>query len=156
MQKITLFLWFDDNAEEAIKFYTSLFKNSKIHSMSHYGGGPMKGKVMAAQFSLEGQEFMAMDAGPEFKFTEAISLFVDCKSQKEVDELWAKLTADGGKESQCGWLKDKYGMSWQIIPSKLRELLFDKDPERAKRVLDAMLRMKKIVIKDLEKAYQQQ
>jgi len=154
MQKITTFLWFDDDAEEAMKFYTSIFKNSKILSTSRYPEGtPGKaGTVMTGTFQLEGQEFMALNAGPEFKFTEAISLFVSCENQQEVDDLWNKLTADGGEESQCGWLKDKFGLSWQIIPKQLGEMLGDKDPAKAKRALDAMLQMHKIDIKTLERA----
>ena len=154
MQKITTFLWFDDDAEEAMKFYTSIFKNSKILSTSRYPeGSPGKeGTVMTGTFQLEGQEFMALNAGPEFKFTEAISLFVNCETQQEVDDLWAKLTANGGEESQCGWLKDKFGLSWQIIPKQLGEMLGDKDPAKAKRALDAMLQMRKIDIKAIERA----
>lgn len=154
MQKITTFLWFDDDAEEAMKFYTSIFKNSKILSTSRYPEGTpgTAGTVMTGTFQLEGQEFMALNAGPEFKFTEAISLFVNCENQQEVDDLWTKLTADGGEESQCGWLKDKFGLSWQIIPKQLGEMLGDKDPAKAKRALDAMLQMHKIDIKTLERA----
>ena len=154
MQKITTFLWFDDDAEEAMKFYTSLFKNSKILSTSRYpeGSPGNAGTLMTGTFQLEGQEFMALNAGPEFKFTEAISLFVNCETQQEVDDLWAKLTADGGEESQCGWLKDKFGLSWQIIPKQLGEMLGDKDPAKAKRALDAMLQMRKIDIKAIERA----
>ncbi len=154
MQKITTFLWFDDDAEEAMKFYTSLFKNSKILSTSRYPeGSPGKaGALMTGTFQLEGQEFMALNAGPEFKFTEAISLFVNCETQQEVDDLWTKLTADRGEESQCGWLKDKFGLSWQIIPKQLGEMLGDKDPAKAKRAMDAMLKMRKIDIKTIERA----
>ena len=154
MQKITTFLWFDDDAEEAMKFYTSLFKNSKILSTSRYpeGSPGNAGTLMTGTFQLEGQEFMALNAGPEFKFTEAISLFVNCETQQEVDDLWAKLTADGGEESQCGWLKDKFGLSWQIIPKQLGEMLGDKDPAKAKRAMDAMLKMRKIDIKAIERA----
>ena len=154
MQKITTFLWFDDDAEEAMKFYTSLFKNSKILSTSRYpeGSPGNAGTLMTGTFQLEGQEFMALNAGPEFKFTEAISLFVNCETQQEVDDLWAKLTADGGEESQCGWLKDKFGLSWQIIPKQLGEMLGDKDPAKAKRAMDAMLQMHKIDIKAIERA----
>src|SRR5215210_6987075 len=133
-QKIRTFLWFNDDLEEAAKFYVSIFKNSRMGEMQR---GP-DGKVVGGTFTLEGQEFMGLNGGPAFKFTEAISLFVDCKDQKEVDDLWAKLTA-GGEESRCGWLKDKFGLSWQIVPSVLGELLGDKDPARAKRALDAML-----------------
>ena len=153
MQKITPFLWFDDNAEEAINFYTSIFKNSKIIEMSRFppnGPGPA-GKLMSATFELEGQQFMALNGGPTFKFTEAISLFVDCKTQAEVDELWEKLSA-GGEKSQCGWLKDKFGVSWQIIPRTLGELLGDPDPAKAQRVMQAMLKMSKIDIKGLQQA----
>jgi len=157
MQKITPFLWFDNNAEEAINFYISIFKNSKILSITRYGeAGPgKKDTVMIATFQLEGQEFIALNGGPQFKFTEAISFSVDCKTQEEVDNFWKKLS-EGGEESQCGWLKDKYGLSWQIIPSILVELLQDKDPEKSKRVMNAMLQMKKIDIKTLKQAYDQQ
>ena|SRR5260221_368843 len=155
MQKITPFLWFDDKAEEAVNFYTSLFKNSKIVSMTRYPDDfpGMKGKVLTAVFELEGQEFMAIDGGPQFKFTEAISMYVHCQTQAEVDKLWEKLTADGGAESQCGWLKDKYRMSWQIIPDALGQMLSDKDPAKSGRVMQAMLKMHKIEIPVLEKAY---
>lgn len=154
MQKITTYLWFDDNAEEAMKFYVSLFKNSKILSTSRYPeGSPGKpGTLMTGQFQLDGQEFMALNGGPQFPFTEAISLLVNCEDQQEVDELWSKLTADGGQESQCGWLKDKFGVSWQIIPKQLGEMIGDKDPVKAKRAVDAMLQMKKIDIKAMERA----
>src|SRR2546430_31623 len=132
MQKITTFLWFDNQAEEAINFYTSIFKNSKVLSMSRYGeAGPgPKGQVMSATFQLEGQQFMALNGGPQYKFTEAISLYVDCKTQDEVDTLWSKLS-EGGEEGPCGWLKDKFGLSWQIVPSVLGELLSDPDPARS-------------------------
>ena len=154
MQKITPFLWFDDRAEEAMHFYTSIFKNSKIGSVSRYGeGGPgAKGKVMSATFELEGQEFFALNGGPQYSFTPAISFFVDCKTQAEVDELWEKLSA-GGEKSRCGWLKDKYGLSWQIIPSALSELMRDKDPAKARRVMEAMMKMSKIDIQGLRDAY---
>jgi len=145
MQKITTFLWFDNQAEEAAEFYTSVFKDSKINRVTH-----SQGKVLTVVFQLFGQEFIALNGGPLFKFTEAISLFVDCETQREVDYYWAKLS-DGGHE-QCGWLKDRYGLSWQIIPRRLMELLRDKDPERAKRVMQAMLQMKKIDIAGLEQA----
>ena len=156
MQKITTFLWFDNQAEEAINFYTSIFKNSKILSVSRYGeGGPgQPGTVMTATFQLEGQEFMALNGGPEFKFTEAISFFVTCQGQAEVDELWGKLSA-GGEEGQCGWLKDKFGVSWQIVPTALGELLGDKDAGKAAKVMQAMLQMKKIDIAGLKQAYEQ-
>src|SRR5882724_6712697 len=154
MQKITPFLWFDGKAEEAMNFYTSIFKNSKIGNITRYGdAGPgPKGSVMTATFQLEGQEFMALNGGPIFKFTEAISLFVNCKTQEEVDELWEKLAA-GGQKSQCGWLKDKFGLSWQITPTILAELYADKDPEKTKRVMQAMLQMTKLDIAELKRAY---
>lgn len=153
MQKITPFLWFDDKAEEAMNFYVSIFKNSKIGSVTRYGeAGPgPQGTVMTATFQLEGQEFIALNGGPHFKFTEAISFSVDCKSQEEVDELWEKLS-EGGQKSRCGWLKDKYGLSWQIVPTALNELLGDRDPEKSKRVMQAMLQMDKIEIKTLKQA----
>lgn len=151
MKKITPFLWFDNQAEEAMNFYISVFKNAKALNVSP---GP-NGVAQSVMFELEGQTFMAFNAGPEFKFNEAISFFVDCQTQAEVDELWQKLIADGGAESQCGWLKDKYGLSWQIIPAALGQLLGDPDPVKAKRVLDAMLKMRKIIIADLEAAYHQ-
>ena len=157
MQKITPFLWFDGKAEEAMNFYSSIFKNSKIGRITRYGdAGPgPKGAVMSATFQLDGQEFMALNGGPQFKFTEAISFFVNCETQEEVDELWEKLS-EGGQKSRCGWLKDKYGLSWQIIPSALGEMLGDKDPEKSQRVMKAMLQMDKIDIKGLEQAYKQQ
>ncbi len=153
-QKITTYLWFDKHAEEAANHYISIFKNSKILSVERYGeGGPGPvGAVMIVTFQLEGQEFIALNGGPHFKFTEAISLLVNCDTQKEVDELWSKLSA-GGEESQCGWLKDKFGLSWQIIPSALFRLLQDPAPEKSKRVMEAMLQMKKIDIAGLEQAY---
>jgi predicted 3-demethylubiquinone-9 3-methyltransferase (glyoxalase superfamily) len=156
MPRITPFLWFDDKAEEAMNFYTSIFKNSKPGRISRYGEGAPgpKGKVMSVTFQLEGQEFMALNGGPHFSFTPAISLFVDCKTQGEVDELWEKLSA-GGKKERCGWLKDKYGLSWQIIPSALGEMMQDKDAARSKRVMQAMLQMEKIDIAGLRKAYDQ-
>ncbi len=153
-QKITPFLWFDDNAEEAMNHYVSIFKNARIVSVSRYGeGGPgPKGSVMTGTFEIEGQQFMALNGGPHFKFTEAVSLFVNCNTQAEVDELWEKLSA-GGQESQCGWLKDKFGLSWQIIPSALGEMLSDTDPMKSKRVMQAMLTMGKIDIAKLQAAY---
>jgi predicted 3-demethylubiquinone-9 3-methyltransferase (glyoxalase superfamily) len=156
MQKITPFLWFDGKAEEAMDFYVSIFKDSKVISVSRYGeGGPgPAGTVMTATFQLDGQEFMALNGGPEFKFTEAISFFVNCETQAEVDELWAKLSA-GGEEVQCGWLKDKFGLSWQIVPAALGELLGDKDAGKAAKVMQAMLQMKKIDIAGLQRAYEQ-
>ena len=155
MQKITPFLWFDSKAEEAMNFYLSIFKNSKVGRVTRYGeGGPgPKGTVMSATFQLEGQEFMALNGGPQFTFTPAISFFVNCETQQEVDELWEKLSESGRKE-RCGWLKDKYGLSWQIIPSALGKMLGDKDPEKSKRVMEAMLQMDKIDIKRLQEAYE--
>jgi predicted 3-demethylubiquinone-9 3-methyltransferase (glyoxalase superfamily) len=154
MQKITPFLWFDSKAEEAMNFYVSIFKNSKVVGVSRYGdAGPgPKGSVMTATFELEGQRFIALNGGPTFSFTPAISLFVNCETQQEVDDLWAKLSS-GGREDRCGWLQDKYGLSWQIIPSALMELMQDKDPEKSKRVMQAMLQMAKIDIEGLKKAY---
>ena len=154
MQKITPFLWFDNQAEEAMNFYVSIFKNSKVGTVSRYGdAGPgPKGSVMVANFQLNGQEFMALNRGPQYKFTEAISFFVNCETQEEVDELWEKLSA-GGQEIQCGWLKDKYGLCWQIVPTILLQMLSDKDPQKSQRVMKAMMQMIKIDIKDLQKAY---
>lgn len=149
MKKITPFLWFDTQAEEAMNFYVSTFKNSKTLGVRP---GP-DGRAISVNFELEGQEFIGLNAGPEFRFNEAISFLVDCKSQAEVDELWERLTADGGEESMCGWLKDKYGLSWQIIPTALGEMLADPDPEKAGRVMQAMLQMRKIDIAALKQAY---
>jgi len=145
MQKITPFLWYDGNAEEAANFYISIFKNSKMGKISRYGeAGPgPKGSAMSVTFQIEGQEFFALNGGPQFKFTPAISFFVNCETQKEVDELWEKLSA-GGRTDRCGWLQDKFGVSWQIIPTVLGQLLGDKDPQRAKRAMQAMLQMTKI------------
>ena len=156
MQKITPFLWFDNQAEEAAHFYTSIFKNSKIGTVSRYGeAGPgPKGTVMLVTFQLEGEEFMALNGGPLFKFTEAVSLSVNCQTQEEVDELWEKLS-EGGEKGRCGWLKDKYGLSWQINPIVLGEMLNDKDPGKANRVMQAMLQMDKIDIGKLKQAYEQ-
>ncbi|HUC29641.1 MAG TPA: VOC family protein [Candidatus Acidoferrum sp.] len=153
MQKITPFLWFDNQAEEAMNFYTSIFKNSKVGRVSRYGdAGPgPKGAVMSATFQLEGQEFMALNGGPLFQFTPAVSFFVNCETQEEVDHFWEKLSA-GGKQEQCGWLKDKFGLSWQIVPSILGKLLGDKDPAKASRVMQAMLQMIKLDIAALKKA----
>ncbi len=154
MQKITPFLWFDNQAEEAMYFYTSIFKNSSVGTVSHYGeeGPGPAGTVMVATFQLNGQDFMALNGGPIFKFTEAISFVVDCKDQQEVDEYWEKLS-EGGEKSQCGWLKDKYGVSWQIVPSILDQLMGDKDPEKSGRVMHAMLQMIKLDIKALQDVY---
>jgi predicted 3-demethylubiquinone-9 3-methyltransferase (glyoxalase superfamily) len=153
MPTITPFLWFDNHAEEAMNFYVSIFKNSKVGKVTRYGdAGPgPKGSVMTATFQLEGQEFIALNGGPQFPFTEAISLFVSCKSQQEVDDLWTKLSA-GGKPGRCGWLKDKFGLSWQIIPTALGEALGNKDPEKAKRAMQAMLQMSKIDINRLQQS----
>lgn len=153
MQKITPFLWFDNNAEEAIQFYTSIFKNSKIVTTSRFGeGGPGKdGKYMTGTFQLAGQDFMVLNAGPAFKFNEAISLFVNCETQEEVDYFWEKLS-EGGQKSQCGWLKDKFGLSWQIVPTILGKLMHSSDPAKAKKVMDAMLKMTKLDIAALKKA----
>ena len=156
MPNITPFLWFDGNAEEAMNFYVSVFPNSKIGSVTRYGdGGPgPKGKVMTATFQLDGQEFFALNGGPQYTFSPAISFFINCKTQQEVDDLWEKLS-EGGEKQRCGWVKDKYGLSWQVIPTILGQLLRDKDPEKSKRVMQAMLQMDKIDIKRLQQAYDQ-
>ncbi len=154
MPKITPFLWFDGNAEEAVNFYTSLFKNSKILSVSRYGdtGPGPKGSVMVMRFELDGQQFLALNGGPLYKFSPAVSFLIDCQTQEEIDRFWEKLS-DGGKTSQCGWLDDKFGLSWQIVPTILGELLSDKDPKKSARVMKAMLGMTKIEIKGLKDAY---
>jgi len=156
MQKITPFLWFNDNAEEAMNFYTSVFKDSRIVSINRLPEGTPgpAGKVMTATFQLEGQEFMALNGGPQYKFNEAISLFVNCETQQEVDELWDKLS-EGGEKGPCGWLKDKFGMSWQIIPAALGQMLGDPDPRKSQNVMQAMLKMTKIDIAALKRAYDQ-
>jgi predicted 3-demethylubiquinone-9 3-methyltransferase (glyoxalase superfamily) len=153
-QKITPFLWFDGNAEEAVNYYLSVFPDAKLGEVSRYGEGmPMPaGTVLVANFTLFGQEFGAINAGPEFKFTEAISFMIDCKDQAEVDYYWDKLTADGGEPSQCGWLKDKFGLSWQVVPSVLGELMTNPDPAKANRVTQALMQMGKIDIATLEAA----
>ena len=158
MQKISPFLWFDGNAEEAADFYVSLFKGSKILKIARYGeAGPgPAGAVMVVNFQIEGQDFIALNGGPLFKFTEAISFVINCQTQEEVDHYWNKLTAGGGQESQCGWLKDKYGLSWQVTPTILVELLADKDQNKAQRVMQAMLQMKKIDIAALKRAAAQE
>ena len=148
MPTITPFLWFDTQAEEAMNFYASVFNRSKVISINR-----AQGRVMSVQFELEGQTFMALNAGPQFTFTEAISFFVGCETQQEIDELWAKLTADGGAPSRCGWLKDKFGLSWQIIPTALGRMLSDKDAEKSNRVMNAMLQMDKLDLKRLQQAY---
>jgi len=152
MKKITPFLWFDTQAEEAMNLYVSVFKNSKVHNIAR---GP-DGKAFTVSFELNGQEFMGLNAGPQFKFNEAVSFFVNCEDQAEVDYYWEKLTADGGEESMCGWLKDKYGLSWQIIPKALGELMGDPDPVKAQRVMQAMLQMQKIDVAELQRAYDQE
>jgi len=149
MKKITPFLWFDTQAEDAMNFYVSLFKNSKVNGVSR---GP-DGKAFTVSFELDGQEFMGLNAGPEFKFNEAVSMYVNCKDQAEVDYYWNALIADGGEESMCGWLKDKFGLSWQIVPKQLGELMGDPNPEKSGRVTQAMLKMQKIIVADLQKAY---
>jgi predicted 3-demethylubiquinone-9 3-methyltransferase (glyoxalase superfamily) len=154
MAKITTFLTYDDQAEEAAKFYVSVFKNSRLRSVTRYGGigpGP-EGSVMTVEFELDGQELIALNGGPHFKFTDGISLSVDCKTQEEVDTYWEKLSA-GGEPGQCGWLKDRFGLYWQINPTILGEMLSDPDPEKSRRVMEAMLKMKKISIADLKAAY---
>lgn len=156
MQKITPYLWFDGQAEEAANFYASLFPDSKIENVARWGeGSPYPdGTAMVVQFQLAGQNFVGLNGGPQYHFTEAVSFLVDCETQQEIDALWNKLTADGGEESMCGWLKDKYGLSWQIIPPILGELMGDKDPAKAGRVMQAMLQMKKIDIAGLKRAYE--
>ena len=156
MQKITPFLWFDGKAEEAANFYTSIFKSSKMKNVVRYGeAGPgPKGTVMSTTFELEGQDFIALNGGPHFTFTPAISFFVSCETQQEVDDLWEKLSL-GGEKNNCGWLRDKYGVSWQIIPTALGQMLHDKDAKKSNRVMKAMLQMKKIDIKTLQQAYEQ-
>ena len=159
MQKITPFLWFDDQAEDAVNFYTSVFKNSKIGRILRYteeaaekSGHPV-GSVLTIEFEIDGQKFVALNGGPLFKLNESVSLVVNCETQEEVDYFWEKLTADGGEESACGWLKDKFGLSWQVTPTVLIDMLHDKDPERAERAMNAMLQMQKIEIPKLKAAY---
>ncbi len=156
MQKITPFLWFNGQAEEAANFYTSIFKKSRIGTVRRYGeAGPgPKGSAMSVEFQLQGEDFIALNGGPQFQFTPAVSFFVNCETQEEVDDLWARLS-DGGKTQQCGWLTDKFGLSWQIIPSALGRLLADKDAQKSARVMRAMLQMTKIDIKGLERAAEQ-
>jgi predicted 3-demethylubiquinone-9 3-methyltransferase (glyoxalase superfamily) len=148
MPTITPFLWFDTQAEEAMNFYATIFKRAKVISVNR-----AQGRVMSVEFELEGQKFMALNAGPHFTFNEAVSFFVGCETQQEIDELWAKLTADGGAPSRCGWLKDKFGLSWQIIPKALGRMLNDKDAARSSRVMNAMLQMDKLDLKRLQQAY---
>ena len=154
-QKITTFLWFDNQAEEAINFYVSIFKNSRVGDIVRYGdtGPGPKGQVMTAEFQIEGQQFTALNGGPHFKFTEAISLVVNCDTQEEVDKLWEKLS-EGGQKVQCGWLKDKFGLSWQIVPTILKDLLKDKDPAKTNRVMQAVMKMTKLDIAQLKAAYE--
>ena len=157
MQKITPCLWFDNQAEEAVKFYVSIFKNSKVETIARYGdAGPgPKGSVMTVKFQLDRQEFLALNGGPQFKFTEAVSFIVNCETQQEIDELWEKLS-EGGKKVECGWLKDKYGLSWQIVPTVLGKMMSDPDPKRSQRVMGALLQMKKLDISRLKRAYEHQ
>ena len=157
MQRITPFLWFDNNAEEAANFYVSVFKNAKLLNVARYGdAGPgPKGTVMTAEFELDGQKFVALNGGPRFKFTEAISFVVNCESQQEIDYFWNKLT-EGGQESVCGWLKDKFGVSWQIVPTALSKMFSDPDAQKSQRVMKAMLQMKKIDLPALQKAYNEE
>jgi len=156
MPKITPFLWFDKQAEEAANHYISIFKSSKIVNVARYGdGGPgPKGSVMTIAFQLDGQDFVALNGGPQFKFGEAISFVVNCETQQEIDDYWSKLLAGGGRPSQCGWLKDKFGLSWQIVPTALGKLLQDKDPQKSRRVMEAMLQMQKIDIARLKQAHE--
>ena len=153
MQKVTTFLWYENQAEEAAKLYTSLIPDSRIVDVTRHENAGPSGTVTLVTFELGGQQFIAMNAGPEFKFTEAISLMVSCESQAEVDRLWSALTADGGEESMCGWLKDRYGLSWQIVPTRLGELMGDADMEKSQRVMQAMLQMRKLDIEALEAAH---
>lgn len=155
MQKIMTHLWFETEAEEAARFYTSIFDNSRIVDIQRYEGmEPAPPTVTVVTFELAGQQFIALNGGPEFKFNEAVSLYIDCADQQEVDSYWDKLTADGGEEGPCGWLKDKYGLSWQVIPTALTDMLGDPDPEKSKRVMQAMLQMKKIDVRGLKSAYE--
>ena len=148
MPTITPFLWFDTQAEDAMNFYASIFKRSKVNAVNH-----AQGKVISVQFELEGQQFTALNGGPMFKFNESVSFFVACDSQQEIDEFWGKLTADGGAPSRCGWLKDKFGLSWQIVPKALGQMLGDKDPAKSARVMNAMLQMDRLDLKRLQQAY---
>ena len=162
MQKITPFLWFDGQAEDAVKFYTSIFRRSKIGRILRYGeeaakvseSGQPVGSVLTIEFEIEGQNFVALNGGPQFKFNESVSFVINCETQEEVDYFWGKLTADGGEESACGWLKDKFGVSWQVTPTVLIDMLHEKDAAKAERVMHAMLQMRKIEIKALKDAYE--
>lgn len=153
-QKITTFLWFDKNAEEAVKFYVSVFKNSSIRNTTHYGdsGAGPKGTVMTVDFELDGQQFVALNGGPNFKFTEAISLVVNCDTQQEIDYFWEKLSEGGGRKVECGWLKDKFGLSWQIVPTILWELFEGGDQAKTDRIMKAVMQMKKLDVEELKKA----
>jgi predicted 3-demethylubiquinone-9 3-methyltransferase (glyoxalase superfamily) len=156
MQRITPFLWFDHQAEEAANFYVSVFKNSKVKEKSYYTGEEptgAKGSVLTVSFSLDGQDFVALNGGPKFKFTEAVSFVVNCETQEEIDYYWGKLTADGGEEAQCGWLADKFGLSWQVVPSKVGEWLTDKDPAKAQRVMHVVMGMKKLDLAAMQRAF---
>jgi predicted 3-demethylubiquinone-9 3-methyltransferase (glyoxalase superfamily) len=162
VQKITPFLWYDDKAEEAANFYSSIFKNSKVGNVTRYeeegakASGRPPGTAMTVEFELEGQKFVGLNGGPHFEFTEAVSFVINCETQEEVDYFWEKLTADGGAESQCGWLKDKYGLSWQVVPTILPKLFQNKDPKKIQRVMKAMLQMKKIDIAALQRAAEEE
>ncbi|WII72061.1 VOC family protein [Bdellovibrio sp. 22V] len=159
MQKIVPNLWFDNNAEDAVRFYLSVFRNSRIKKVARYGvsgakaSGMPEGSVMTIDFQLEGQDFVAINGGPVFQFSHAISLMVNCENQKEIDTLWEKLSADGGAIEECGWLRDKYGLSWQIVPAQMATMISDAEPERTERMLSALFKMKKIDIRELERAY---
>jgi predicted 3-demethylubiquinone-9 3-methyltransferase (glyoxalase superfamily) len=155
MQKITPFLWFDNQAEEALNFYASVFKNTKIGQVNRMGDGGPSGKdqILTGSITIEGQEFMVMNAGPHFKFNESISFFINCETQQEVDYFWEKLSSEGGQKSRCGWLKDKFGLSWQVVPDTLMKLMGDKDRQKAGRVMQKMMTMDKLVIKELQDAY---
>ena len=157
MQKITPFLWFDNNAEEAMNFYVSLFKNSRVGSVSRYGeGGPgPAGSMMVGTFHLDGQEFMALNGGPHYKLSPAYSMLIHCETQEEIDYYWDTLTADGGKPSRCGWLEDKFGLSWQVFPSVLGELLSKGEPARTGRIMQELMKMDKLIIADLKRAYEE-
>jgi predicted 3-demethylubiquinone-9 3-methyltransferase (glyoxalase superfamily) len=154
MQKITPCLWFNGKVEEALNFYTSVFESARVKDVSHYGeGSPMPGEILTATFDIEGQEFMILNGGPHFQFSEAISFVVHCNDQEEIDYYWDKLTADGGEESMCGWLKDKFGLSWQIVPINIGDLIRDENPEKAQRVMNALMKMRKLDMSKLQEAH---
>ena len=155
VQRITPCLWFDNQAEDAAKFYVSIFKNAKLGAVSHYGkwGGAKEGTVLVVEFEIEGQQFRGLNGGPQFKFSEAISFYVNCDSQAEIDDYWAKLTADGGEEGPCGWVKDKFGVSWQIVPAKIVDMVSHPDQNKSGRVMQAVMQMKKLDLAVLEKAF---